>query len=65
MPIYLYLCNGCGPQEKITSVSGRDDVKCDKCGKKMERQPTSGALRFKGSGFYATDYGAKNHVRAD
>ena len=60
MPIYEYLCKKCGRQfERIQKFSDKPLDKCDKCGGALERLLSSPAIRFKGSGWYVTDYARK------
>ncbi len=60
MPLYEYKCVKCGHRfEKIEKLSAPTTQKCPKCGKKAERQLSSPAIQFKGSGWYVTDYGGK------
>ena len=60
MPLYEYKCVKCGHRfEKIERLSAPTTQKCPKCGKKAERQLSSPAIQFKGSGWYVTDYGGK------
>jgi putative FmdB family regulatory protein len=59
MPTYEYLCKNCGHTfEELQSMSEAPLVRCPKCGKDTLARVmgTSGALIFKGSGFYLTDY---------
>jgi putative FmdB family regulatory protein len=57
MPIYEYRCDGCGEVfERIQKFSDEPLTVHDKCGAPVHRLITSSALRFKGSGWYATDY---------
>lgn len=53
MPIYLYDCGECGPVE-LRHPPGRPP-KEHTCGGSLNRRWTAPAVRFKGSGFYATD----------
>jgi len=63
MPIYEYICKACGVVvEKIHGMNETPRVKCEECGGKAERKISSGAVIFKGSGFYVTDYGKKSQV---
>ena len=59
MPTYDYVCDGCGHAYELFQ-SMTDGVKktCPKCGKKKLRRliGAGGAIVFKGSGFYQTDY---------
>ena len=58
MPIYEYQCASCGKKaEFIQSFSDPHPVKCPSCGGALRKLPSSPAFQFKGSGFYATDYG--------
>ena len=60
MPLYEYKCVKCGRRfERIEKLSAPTTQKCPKCGKKAERQLSSPAIQFKGSGWYVTDYGGK------
>lgn len=59
MPTYDYECRGCGHQfEELQSFSEPVLTKCPACKKnKLERLfGGGGAIIFKGSGFYETDY---------
>lgn len=58
MPIYEYRCLKCGHQfEKFQKISDTAASKCEKCGDRVTRVFHPVAIRFKGSGFYSTDYG--------
>lgn len=58
MPIYEYRCLKCGHQfEKIQKISDNPASRCEKCGNRVTRVFHPVAIRFKGSGFYTTDYG--------
>src|SRR6185312_7590674 len=59
MPTYDYECKGCGYTfEELQSFSAPQLTKCPRCKKnKLERLfGGGGAIIFKGSGFYETDY---------
>ena len=58
MPFYTFRCCKCSHEiEIITKSSDREDRMCSKCGCAMRRQfPTPSRPKFKGSGFYETDY---------
>ena len=61
MPLYEYRCKNCGHQfEKIQSFSAPDEKECPVCHGPMERLISASAAHFKGSGWYATDYGSKS-----
>ena len=67
MPTYDYVCDGCGHAFELFQ-SMTDSVKktCPKCGKKKLRRliGTWGAIVFKGSGFYKTDYRSDSYKKA-
>src|SRR4051812_11619315 len=59
MPTYDYACRACGHTfDELQSFSEPPLTKCPKCKKnKLERLfGGGGAIIFKGSGFYETDY---------
>ncbi len=66
MPTYDYVCDGCGHAFELFQ-SMTDSVKktCPKCKKKKLRRliGAGGALVFKGSGFYKTDYRSESYKK--
>ena len=61
MPLYEYRCGKCGHTfEKIETVNASERKKCPKCGARAARMQSAAAIQFKGSGWYATDYGGKS-----
>lgn len=61
MPLHEYLCQKCGEKlEIIQKFSDKPLTKCASCGGKLERLLFAPAIKFKGSGWYITDY-AKNN----
>ena len=61
MPLYEYKCLKCGKHtEKIETVGGPHLKKCPHCGGKVESVITAPAIKFKGSGWYVTDYAGKS-----
>lgn len=58
MPTYEYRCPDCGVEfERFQQMSDAKLDECPECHGQVERLISSGgALLFKGSGFYATDY---------
>jgi putative FmdB family regulatory protein len=61
VPLYEYKCLKCGRNtEKIEPVSGPHLKKCPHCGGKLESVITAPAIKFKGSGWYVTDYAGKS-----
>lgn len=72
MPTYDYECTNCGHtfelMQSITAPAKRKpDAPCDGCGKKApirRLMGTGGAILFKGSGFYETDYRSEGYKKA-
>jgi len=71
MPTYDYRCKACKHEfELFQSMKDKTKRKCPKCGKNtLERLiGAGGAILFKGSGFYETDYRSdsyKNSAKAE
>jgi putative FmdB family regulatory protein len=65
MPTYGYRCPSCGHEyEKFQKITDRSRKRCPNCGGLGERLISGGAgIVFKGSGFYATDYGGAGKER--
>ena len=60
MPIYEYECRRCGHRfELIQSFSDKPRQRCPECSGKVDRLISSSAIRFKGTGWYVTDYAGK------
>jgi putative FmdB family regulatory protein len=58
MPLYEYQCAKCGKKsEFIQKFSDPHETTCPRCGGALKKLLSSPAFQFKGSGFYATDYG--------
>src|SRR3954471_4071414 len=66
MPTYDYTCKACGKTLEIFHSMSEVKRKCPSCGKNaLERQiGTGGAIIFKGSGFYQTDYPSESYKKA-
>ena len=67
MPTYDYRCEACGHEfEFFQSMSDKVKRKCPECGElKLKRLiGTGGAVIFKGSGFYQTDYRSDSYKKA-
>jgi putative FmdB family regulatory protein len=67
MPTYDYVCDGCGHAfELFQSMTEGVKKTCPKCGKKKLRRliGAGGAIVFKGSGFYKTDYRSDSYKKA-
>lgn len=64
MPLYEYQCQDCETHfERIEKVSSPTDGVCPSCGGVARRLLGAPALKFKGSGWYVTDYGKGNGNR--
>ncbi len=66
MPTYDYVCDGCGHAfELFQSMSDGVKKTCPECGKKKLRRliGAGGAIVFKGSGFYKTDYRSDSYKK--
>jgi putative FmdB family regulatory protein len=61
MPLYEYVCEACQKRfEVIRKFSDPELEVCTLCGKgPVQRQMSSPAIQFKGSGWYITDYSQK------
>ena len=60
MPIYEYDCKRCGHQfEVIQKFSDKPRKRCPECRGAVERLISAPAIRFKGTGWYVTDYADK------
>lgn len=60
MPIYEYLCEGCGQRFEVKQkMSDPPVLCCVHCGKAVTKVISSPAIMFKGSGWYVTDYSDK------
>jgi len=58
MALYEYQCKRCGRKtEVIQRFSDPAPTKCPHCAGALTKLLSSPAVQFKGSGFYATDYG--------
>ncbi len=67
MPTYDYECDSCGHEfELFQSISAPVKKKCPECSKLKLRRlfGTGGAIVFKGSGFYQTDYRSESYKQA-
>ncbi len=57
MPLYEYRCSTCGKTlEVIQKFSDAPLEVHEDCGGKLEKLVSTSALKFKGSGWYVTDY---------
>ena len=66
MPTYDYECDACKHTfELFQSMKDSPKRKCPECGKSKLRRliGTGGAIIFKGSGFYGTDYRSESYKK--
>lgn len=58
MPIYEYVCQGCGHDlEALQKLSDAPLSECPKCGKaQLKKMVSAAGFRLKGSGWYETDF---------
>ncbi len=57
MPLYEYQCKKCHSlTERIQKFSDPPLATCPRCGGELEQLISAAAVRFKGSGWYVTDY---------
>ncbi|HYM12168.1 MAG TPA: FmdB family zinc ribbon protein [Bryobacterales bacterium] len=62
MPVYEYECLKCGAHfDEIQKFSDRPVRKHNGCGGKVKRVLSAPAFRFKGTGWYVTDYARKGN----
>ncbi len=61
MPLYEYVCEGCGQHfELIRKFSDPPVETCVACGGPVRKLLSSPAIQFKGTGWYITDYARKD-----
>ena len=66
MPLYEYQCVKCGKKsEFIRNFSDPHETTCPWCGGALKKLLSSPAFQFKGSGFYATDYGKSGGSKSE
>jgi putative FmdB family regulatory protein len=66
MPLYEYKCSNCHYSfEKVQKVNDKPPKKCPKCGSPLAKVITAPALKFKGNGWYITDYPPKQSSSKD
>ena len=60
MPLYEYECGSCGHRfERIQKFADPPEKTCPKCGGELHKLVGAPAMKFKGSGWYVTDYAGK------
>ena len=61
MPLYEYECLQCGARfEEIRKFSDPPLTEHEQCGGKLRKLLSPPAIRFKGTGWYVTDYAKKS-----
>jgi putative FmdB family regulatory protein len=61
MPLYEYQCSECKQRiEVLQKFSDPILSECSECGGELERVLSVPSIRFKGSGWYVTDYSSKS-----
>ena len=67
MPVYEYLCKGCGHEfEREQRISDAPVKKCPSCGSlKARRQISRTSYVLKGGGWYSDLYGSKPAAKSD
>ncbi len=65
MPTYEYECDKCGHRfDVFQSITEKPLCQCPKCKGKLRRLiGAGGAIIFRGSGFYATDYRSEEYKK--
>ncbi len=65
MPLYEYQCKSCHKlTERIQKFSDPPMAICPHCGGELEQLISAAAVRFKGAGWYVTDYAKKKGAPA-
>jgi putative FmdB family regulatory protein len=67
MPTYDYICDACGHEfEAFESIKADSQVDCPTCHEPKLRRKIGGggAIIFKGSGFYQTDYRSDSYKKS-
>jgi len=60
MPIYEYECRKCKAHTEVyQKITDKPRTRCPKCKGRLEKLMSASAIRFKGKGWYVTDYAAK------
>ncbi|MEO8434188.1 MAG: zinc ribbon domain-containing protein [Pyrinomonadaceae bacterium] len=60
MPIYEYECRKCKAHTEVfQKINDKPRTRCPKCKGRLEKLMSASAIRFKGKGWYVTDYAAK------
>lgn len=67
MPIYEYLCKGCGHEMEVMQKMSDDPMKdCPVCKEsELKKQISAAGFRLKGGGWYETDFKNGNKAKKD
>src|SRR5438477_13030535 len=66
MPLYEYKCHSCGEKFEVIQKFSDAPLKTHpNCGGEVERLISTSALKFKGSGWYVTDYASSGNGGKD
>ena len=61
MPLYEYQCQQCGNRSEVLQNMGAAPLTtCELCGGALKKLASSPSVKFKGSGWYVTDYARKS-----
>ncbi len=61
MPIYEYQCQDCGRKsEELQKIADPPLTTCEECGGSLTKLISAPSFKFKGSGWYVTDYADKD-----
>ena len=65
MPLYEYKCQSCGEIFEIIQKFSEEPLKVhEKCGGPVERLISRSSLKFKGTGWYVTDYAGSGNGKS-
>ena len=63
MPIYEFRCTKCNAYiEVFQKLSDKQPTRCRKCKGRLEKLVSKSSIKFKGEGWYVTDYARKGSV---
>ena len=67
MPVYTYKCEECHKQyDELVAIDEPNAVECKHCGMPgVKRIMGTPSLKFRGTGFYATDYANNKKGKVD
>lgn len=61
MPLFRYRCTECNYEFEAVVNAGDDITRCPNCGYRVRRLYSRFASRYKGDGFFSTDYKTKKN----